>query len=218
MTNTDHIDLERLSDFVDDRLSRDERALVAAHVAACDSCASQLARLRSLLAAAQALPDEIEPPAGLWSEVREHIAPAASRFFSPRWRLAAAAVVLVAVSSAVTALLVKRPTVVVVQRVAPPANTVSGVVLPAPARAVDADYAVAIRQLGEALAQRRGELDPATIAKVEASLHVIDAAIAEARRALADDPANRTLLDILAANYQHKVELLRRANELLPRT
>jgi len=218
MTNTEHIDLERLSDFVDDRLSRDERALVAAHVAACDSCASQLARLRSLLAVAQALPDEIEPPAGLWSDVRERIAPTASRFFSPRWRLAAAAVVLVAVSSAVTALLVRRPTVVVVQQVAPPAKTVSGVVLPAPARAVDADYAVAIRQLDEALAQRRAELDPATIAKVEASLHVIDAAIAEARRALADDPANRTLLDILAANYQHKVELLRRANELLPRT
>ena len=149
MTRNEHIDLERLSDFVDDRLLGDDRAAVQDHLANCLSCASHLARLQSLLEAAHALPDEIEPP---------------------------------------------------------------------PARSIDAGYAVAIRQLDEALAQRRAELDPATIAKVEASLNVIDVAIAEARRALADDPANRTLLDILAANYEHKVELLRRANELLPRT
>jgi hypothetical protein len=125
--------------------------------------------------------------------------------------------VLVVLSSTVTALLVRRQPVIVATKVAPPV-AVASMQLPPPARSIDAGYAVAIRQLDEALAQRRAELDPATIAKVEASLNVIDVAIAEARRALADDPANRTLLDILAANYEHKVELLRRANELLPRT
>ena len=218
MTRNEHIDLERLSDFVDDRLLGDDRDAVQDHLASCMSCASQLARLQSLLEAAHALPDEIEPPPAVWADVRERLPRRApSRQFPQRWLLAAAAVVLVVLSSTVTALLVRRQPVIVATKAAPPV-TVASMQLPPPARSIDAGYAVAIRQLDEALAQRRAELDPATIAKVEASLNVIDVAIAEARRALADDPANRTLLDILAANYEHKVELLRRANELLPRT
>jgi hypothetical protein len=53
---------------------------------------------------------------------------------------------------------------------------------------------------------------------VEASLRVIDDAIDEARHALAADPANLDLLDLLAASYERKLELLRRANELPPST
>jgi hypothetical protein len=90
--------------------------------------------------------------------------------------------------------------------------------LPPAARAVDADYAGAIRALNETLAENRNRLDPATIAKVEASLEVIDHAIDEARQALAADPSNLTILDLLASSYERKVELLRRANALLPRT
>jgi hypothetical protein len=53
---------------------------------------------------------------------------------------------------------------------------------------------------------------------LERTLRVIDEAIAEARAALAADPSNRTLLDVLSANYEQKVELLRRASELPART
>jgi hypothetical protein len=86
--------------------------------------------------------------------------------------------------------------------------------LPAAMRAIEADYAGTATELADALALQRPKLSPATVAKVEASLRVIDDAIAEARRALAQDPANRTLLDIFSANYQQKLELLRRAAEL----
>jgi hypothetical protein len=130
--------------------------------------------------------------------------------------LAAAAVVLVALSSAVTALIVRRPTIVVRPNMTPQVAVVAP--LPPAARAVDADYAGAIRALNETLAENRNRLDPATIAKVEASLEVIDHAIDEARQALAADPSNLTILDLLASSYERKVELLRRANALLPRT
>jgi hypothetical protein len=53
---------------------------------------------------------------------------------------------------------------------------------------------------------------------VERSLHVADAAIAEARDALARDPANGLLAEIFASNYERKIDLLRRATELAPRT
>ena len=90
--------------------------------------------------------------------------------------------------------------------------------LPAPVRSVDADYSAAIRELDESLAEHRAQLDPATVAKVEASLRVIDQAINEARHALAADPSNLTLHDLLAASYERKLELLRRATGLLPST
>ena len=133
------------------------------------------------------------------------------------WLLAAAALLLVAVSSAITALIVRRPQTVAVRHDPQPAQP-AALRLPVAARAVDADYQAVIRELDESLAQRRSQLAPETIAKVEASLRVVDQAIGEARRALAADPANRDLVDLLAASYERKLELLRRATELLPAT
>ena len=48
----------------------------------------------------------------------------------------------------------------------------------------------------------------------ERSLATIDSAIAEARAALAADPANEALVRNLSAHYERKVELLHRATEL----
>lgn len=211
----DHLELERLSDFLDEALSPEQQRTVEAHLAICPVCSERRHRLESLVGAARTLPEEVEPPIELWNSVRARIAPAPSRT-RQLWLLAAAAVVLVALSSGVTAILVRRPIVVV--RPAPVPAVVAARSLPPAARAVDADYAVAIRALNETLADNRNRLDPATVAKVEASLRVIDHAIDEARQALADDPSNLTLLDLLASSYERKVELLRRANALLPRT
>jgi anti-sigma factor RsiW len=218
MTNheQDHLALEQLSDWIDGRLSPEEGRAVATHLASCAVCSERHVRLQSLIGAASELPTEIEPPPALWSDVHALIVPAHSRN-RQRWLLAAAALFLVALSSAVTAVLVRRPPVIIVRSSSTPAATVASA-LPAPVRAVDADYAGAIRELDESLAEHRGQLDPTTIAKVEASLHVIDLAIEEARQALAADPSNLTLHDLLAASYERKVELLRRASALLPST
>jgi hypothetical protein len=208
-----HPDLEQLSDFLDGEFEAGEHRTLETHLATCATCADRLTRLQTLVAKARQLPDEIEPPAGLWNGVREQIRPASSPVVVRRWQLAVAAVILVALSSALTLAVVRQST-----RVAVRPNVLPVIITPAPLspplRLVDADYASAIRELNETLAERRSQLDPATVAKVEASLRVVDLAIGEARRALAADPANRTLVDILAANYERKVELLRRANQL----
>ena len=55
------------------------------------------------------------------------------------------------------------------------------------------------------------QLDPETVRVVEENLQVIDDAIAEARAALARDPANGYLFRHLDQTLTRKVDLLRRA-------
>ena len=215
--NQPHPSFEQLSDFVDGGLTPASRHELETHLALCARCARDRDRLEALLDRSRGLPAEVVPPPELWSAVQQHIVSSPASASRRLWLLAAAALLLVAVSSAVTALLVRRPPTVAVRH-EDSAAPLAAVRLPVAARAVDADYQAVIRELDESLAQRRAQLSPETIAKVEASLRVVDQAIGEARRALAADPANRDLVDLLAASYERKLELLRRASELLPST
>lgn len=70
-------------------------------------------------------------------------------------------------------------------------------------------YDTEISRLHAVIQQRRGELDPKTVAAIERSLAVIDTAIAQARSALARDPASRFLNGRLTDALDKKVELLR---------
>ena len=70
-------------------------------------------------------------------------------------------------------------------------------------------YDSEITRLHAVIQQRRGELDPKTVAAIERSLAVIDTAIAQARSALARDPASRFLNGRLTDALDKKVELLR---------
>jgi anti-sigma factor RsiW len=219
MTNSDakHIDVDRLGDFLDGYLSPGDAEAVRSHLAVCARCREQQTRLESLITSARDLPASTEPPPELWARVRRRVVqPQPLGTAALSWgRLAAAALILVASSAGVTAWLIERHPSTTVRRDGPAAGAVA---VPVAARAVAANYDAALRELNETLAERRAQLDPATVAKVEASLHVIDLAIGEARRALAADPANRDLLDLLAASYERKLELLQRANALLPST
>lgn len=137
-------------------------------------------------------------------------APARPAMWS-RWRVAAAAVLLVAASSAITTLVLRSgegtgPTVV--------AGTASAAILPAAVAEAEEGYLASVRELSVALDVARQELSPRTIAIVERNLALIDAAIAESREALVRDPGNRVLLDVLAGTYRQKLELLRRAAQL----
>lgn len=80
--------------------------------------------------------------------------------------------------------------------------------------AVTRDYDRAVGDLEAVLRRGRSHLQPETIAVVEKSLHDIDVAIAEARRALAKDPANEYLNDHLAESMRLKLELLRQTAAL----
>lgn len=79
-------------------------------------------------------------------------------------------------------------------------------------RVVTTEYRQAIASLESLLEQRRNQLDPETVAIIEASLATVDRAIEEARRALADDPNNHVLNRLLIKSQQAKLRVLRQAS------
>jgi hypothetical protein len=82
----------------------------------------------------------------------------------------------------------------------------------------DQQYDAAVSDLEKALNKGRGRLDAGTIAIVEHNLQIIDQAIAQARQALTDDPANGYLSGHLVEARRRKLDLLRRAAALTGET
>jgi hypothetical protein len=218
---TDHATFEQLSDLAGGDLAPGVAAAVERHVAQCTACRADLGRLRAILDGAAALPTTMEPPIDGWGMLRGRLrraSPSAARRGTRmrEWGLrAAAAIVLVAGSSALTVLALRtRPP----ERVAAGPRDHAIPAVPAAVRAVERSYAGVLDELTVTLRGQRGALAPATIATLERTLRIIDEAIAEATAALAADPGNDALLDVLSANYEQKVQLLRRASELPART
>jgi hypothetical protein len=79
----------------------------------------------------------------------------------------------------------------------------------------DPAYDAAVADLQSVLEGGRDRLDPRTVQVLEESLGTIDAAIEDARRALAADPANERLNTYLAGTRQRKLELLREATDIV---
>lgn len=214
---TQHLDDQTLSDFTDGALDALARSAADEHVATCDLCFTRVQRLRALLVSASALPSAMHPPANEWAQVRARIANskrralAATAWWTRRGALLAAGLALVVVSSAVTALFVGGNG----GRLDPPvaAVTTPQTLVPRLA-ALEHDFKTVTRDLERELAERKHTLTPETIAAVERSLRTIDAAIAEARDALARDPSSETLARLFVASHDHKVELLRHAMRL----
>ncbi|HMC54231.1 MAG TPA: zf-HC2 domain-containing protein [Gemmatimonadaceae bacterium] len=105
-----------------------------------------------------------------------------------------------------------------------PVQTVAAPAAAAPTTAVQAtnrlvaDYDREIGKLRVLIDQRRNQMDPVTVAVIERNLQVIDAAIAECKKAIARDPASRFLIESLNQSLQAKVELMRTAALLPSRT
>jgi hypothetical protein len=83
-----------------------------------------------------------------------------------------------------------------------------------PVGLADAQYDAAVADLEKALKNGRSRLDKSTVEIVEHNLQIIDQAIAQARDALAADPANAYLSGHLVEARRRKLDLLRRAAEL----
>ena len=137
--------------------------------------------------------------------------------------MAIAALILVVVSSGVTTLVLRSGSQPIADadgraRNVLPSDVGAAPVLPASFRLAEGKYISTIDELRVAFEAQRGRLNPETVRTVEHSLSVIDSAISEARDALLADPGNRTLVDLLSASYQRKLDLLRRSSELTPRT
>lgn len=210
---TEHPDIETLSALADRELTGASLLRAEKHVAECVACRDTLDRVRALVRAAGALPPDAAPPPEVWAGIRRGIRPRPRR---RTWALAsiasiaAAAVLVLAVGTQLTrpgrSGKVRAPDTVVIPAI--PASLVS----------VDRSYAAPIAELRLTLEQQRHTLSPATVRIVERSIAVIDTAIAEARAALAADPANEFIADILSAQYKQKLDLLQRATKLSPST
>jgi hypothetical protein len=81
-----------------------------------------------------------------------------------------------------------------------------------------ADYDREVLRLQKLIDERRNQLDPVTVAVIEKNLLVIDGAIAECKKAIANDPASGFLIESLNQSLRTKVELMRTAALLPSRT
>jgi hypothetical protein len=80
--------------------------------------------------------------------------------------------------------------------------------------ALEAQYAAVSEDLTGALEKVRSRLQPETMATIERNLRIIDTALDETRLALAKDPGNPALGQMVVAAWRQKVDLLRRATTL----
>jgi len=212
-----HLDDQVLSDLLDEALDQPARAQAEAHLSTCDVCFTRLQRMRGLVTQAAALPGTMSTPPNEWERIRARLRPrhSSSAPTSPWWMqrssLLAAGLALVIASSGVTALIMRGDSDNAVEP-----NTLSAA---APAflprlAALEDEYVTVTRDLERQLAERKHTLAPETVAAVERSLRTIDEAIAEAREALARDPASETLARLLVSSHGQKIELLRHAARL----
>jgi len=231
---------DKLSDYLDDELEAAERAAVDAHLRECADCTAVLNDLRRVIARAQAAAAAARPPqTDLWTGDAGRI----ERIHQPRrvsltvTQLAAAAVLVAAVSGGLVwqfgSAKGSRNQTSASGEVAqtfpgsPERGTrdsggpaESGTFAGTDSVAIvgvslaDDQYDAAVADLERALKQGRGKLDKATIAVVEQNLQTIDQAIAQAREALASDPANSYLSGHLVEARRRKLDLLRRATAL----
>ena len=244
--NCEHVDTV-LSAWLEGDLGDDDRRAVDAHLRECLRCASLVRDIENIRRDATKLP-EMAPSRDLWEgiaarieapviELKPRQAPTPAR---RTWQMAAAAVVLMAVSSGVTYVLTsgQRPATgdqvattpdsigaptqvlavapnVVTPRPRPSSGSGSAVLISNESSAPEIMYNQEIIRLRVILDQRRGDLDSATVTTVEKSLKAIDQAIIDARAALSGDASNTFLNEQLNRALEKKLGVLRRV-ALLP--
>jgi hypothetical protein len=242
----EHVD-SMLSAWFEGDLGDADRRAVDAHLRECLRCAALVRDLEGIRRDAANLPP-MAPSRDLWVgiaarieapiiELKPRRAPAMPR---RNWQMAAAAVVLMAVSSGVTYVLTasdQRPamseqqTATIADSVTPSAPETGNPRVVTPPRpssgsrstvlirnepsAPEVMYDQEITRLRVILEQRRGDLDTTTVAAVEKSLKAIDQAILDARAALAGNAQSQFLNEQLNRALEKKLGVLRRV-ALLP--
>ena len=214
---------DSLSDFADGELTSEDRSDLGRHLEGCAECAATLEEIERVAERARSLADR-PPERDLWPAIEARLAsPAAeastlasaapplrprSRVVSLTWpELAAAGLAVAALSTAAFWLGTRgeRPGAgTPVQAGSPGTLASSGENTPE----------AGVIELREALARSRDDLDTSTVRVLEQNLLVIERSIAEARTALAADPANPYLRRHLQETMGRKVSLMRQATFL----
>jgi hypothetical protein len=211
-----HPDETTLNDYLDGVLDAAESQRVRAHLGECSVCAREVEELTGLKASLSELPLDIQPDrdlrADIWHRIDE---PRHTRtIWSMRYPLAAAAIMLIAITSVVTLAIVNgnRPNEI-------GADYRNEVRLASnDAGKLERQYSEEVHELEMILRKSRGALAPETVRIMEENLAIIDRAIQEAQAAIASDPNSEMLVDLLRSAYERKLELLRQAAKSSPVT
>lgn len=194
----------RLDDYLDGTLPPEMAREVETHLASCADCRREVEALRAILAEARALPRSVEPPDEVWrgieTRLQARVLPLAA---PPRRRLTERPLVLLA--AALFLLLAGATLATLYQRSTTPVASAFA--------AEQERYARATAQLAGQLVADSSALGSETRAVVERNLAIVDQAIQEAERALATDPGNTELEQMVLARYAQRLALLQHATE-----
>ena len=179
-------------------LDQPDRSALDFHLAGCADCQADLEATRFLASRTAGHEREMAPAVDLWTGIAPRLTPQVRRLSVPVWRLAAAAVLLIGASSALTVALVRRPR----------PDAVVGFA------STEARYQEAALEVAGLYQRARDSLAPETRLVLERNLAVIERALGEAREALRADPADRAIEAMVVAAYQRKIAFLERAASL----
>ena len=163
-------------------------------------------------AALALLPRELPPVRDLWPDIESRLEPRGRRG-AWAWQ-AAAAIALVAVSSLITANLVRRADRPVARASAPDPQAQVTKAAFGPSYSLNAEYDNARRQLATDLERRLAVLPPSARQKLEANLAEMHRAAAEINAALARQPGDPLLEELLLNTYQDELGVLASVNQL----
>ncbi len=197
-------------DYVDGLLPASDAGKVAEHLQACPSCREQEANLRGLIDAAARLPRTVEPERDLWLGIRERIQAFEKTQFQRPARLRpllvslAAAALLVCAAGIYLAIAARGPS----ENASLSAYRYLGSHETALECVRDCD---ALRQV---LTNRADRLSPETRQALNSEIQTFDKAMGELGAALAADPKNEQLRDLLVQLVFKEVRFLNQAAQL----
>ncbi len=190
---------ERLDAYRAGTVSPEDAALVEQHLLTCDACRADFHFQKTLRAKLDALPRSVEPGRNLWTGIQGKIGARRLAWWQRKGWLAAAALILVTLTSAVTVMLTRGE------------RSEAQVAGSEEITSTEAEYREAAQELAQTLELSKREMSPAALAVVEQNLRIIDEAIRETQAALAADPRNGEVAALLWASYEKKIDLLERA-------
>lgn len=220
-----HLSEEERQRAADGTLDAADRARVDAHLGVCRDCATDVARLTTLM---MRIDESRRAPAtqtaeldGMWRAIRQEIEGAKVVALDPvepavtSWRLRVDPWVIGVAASvaAITALTVIQIVPPIVRSAATQATATANA--DTMFRFADdsiASYREESDRLLDELQLQRARLAPGTRAAIDDELKTVDLAIAELQAAVARDPRNPALHAMLASSYRQKVDVLKKIN------